>query len=357
MWAGAGLSLAWLGSVLAAVTALDALRRGPAAVGALVVVVSLVAVVPLHVRAIRLMRCRSPPASERSLPAYVVAQAENDPRVTTLQMIPEPNGGLRATLEHGTGTTLDDQSTLDQTRTELTDDEVQLAPSRATSPHAAGSTPRPRCASSGRRSCCSRRRPTRVARRADRGEGAHRPRRQRRAHRGGRDRVRRAVAIRRRRTGCPAAQIPANAGGWVAGLITAIQVIVLGAALLLSIPTGAGREADRRAPRRTRAGGWSPRRPGPPAHRLRRTLRDAGRGCGRRRRRRASSDEPGDRTRPMRPTRAARPPSGRPNPSRPTRHHAESAPQTRRRRHRAQTPRPARTNRRPSGIRRRPRRP
>ena len=37
---------------------------------------------------------------------------------------------------------------------------------------------------------------------ADRGTGAHRPRRQRRAHRGRRDRVRHAVAIRRRRTGC-----------------------------------------------------------------------------------------------------------------------------------------------------------
>ena len=33
--------------------------------------------------------------------------------MTTLRMEPEPDGGLRATLEHGTGTTLDDQSTLD----------------------------------------------------------------------------------------------------------------------------------------------------------------------------------------------------------------------------------------------------
>ena len=39
VWAGAGLSLAWLGLVLAAVTALDALRRGPAVIGAVVVVV------------------------------------------------------------------------------------------------------------------------------------------------------------------------------------------------------------------------------------------------------------------------------------------------------------------------------
>ena len=56
-----------------------------------------------------------------------MAQAEGDPRVTTLRMEPEADGGLRATLEHGTGQTLDDQSTLAQTQTELTDSQVELA--------------------------------------------------------------------------------------------------------------------------------------------------------------------------------------------------------------------------------------
>ena len=67
------------------------------------------------------------PAGERTLPAFVVAEAETDPRVTSLVMQPEVDGGLGATLEHGAGQTLDDQSTLQQTRTELTDDEVELA--------------------------------------------------------------------------------------------------------------------------------------------------------------------------------------------------------------------------------------
>ena len=63
----------------------------------------------------------------------------------------------------------------------------------------------------------------------------------------------------------PAAQIPAGAGGWQAVLITVIQLVVLGATLLLSIPTGAGRERDRRSTvrRATMAAGGRPPEPEP----------------------------------------------------------------------------------------------
>ena len=56
------------------------------------------------------------PADERTVPAFVAAEAETDPRVTTLRMQPVTDGGLRATLERGAGVTLDEQSTLSQTR-------------------------------------------------------------------------------------------------------------------------------------------------------------------------------------------------------------------------------------------------
>ena len=253
VWAGAGLSLAWLGLVLAAVVGA---RRAPARrrplIGAVVVVVSLVAVVPLSF-AIATDAVPLAPASERTLPAYVVAQAEADPRVTTLRMEPEPDGGLRATLEHGTGTTLDDQSTLDADP-DGADRRRGAARrrSRATSRRAADSIPRRPCASSGPRSCCSRRRPTTAAR----------PMQTEARARTALDGNAALVAVGETDFGtlwrfaaaepdAAAAQIPADAGGWLAGLITTIQVIVIGAALLLSIPTGAGREADRRSPRRT----------------------------------------------------------------------------------------------------------
>ena len=126
VWAGAGLSLAWLGLVLAVVFALDALLRGAAVVGGVVTLVSVVAVLPALV-AIATDAVPLAPAGERTLPAFVVAQAETDPRVTSLVMQPGADGGLGATLEHGTGQSLDDQSTLHQTRTELAHDEVELA--------------------------------------------------------------------------------------------------------------------------------------------------------------------------------------------------------------------------------------
>ncbi|RZS67898.1 GT2 family glycosyltransferase [Agromyces ramosus] len=249
IWAGAGLSLAWLGLVLASVSALDALRRGAAAVGALVVVVSLVAVVPLSF-AIATDAVPLAPASERTLPAYVVAQAEADPRVTTLRMEPEPDGGLRATLEHGTGMTLDDQSTLAQTRTELTDEEVQLATVAGNLASRSGFDPEAAMREFGASFVL-------LAPAPDGREATQTEARARTALDGNSA----LVAVGETEIGAlwrfaaaepdaAAAQVPDDAGGWLGALITTIQVIVIGAALLLSIPTGAGREADRRAPRR-----------------------------------------------------------------------------------------------------------
>ncbi|KRE26058.1 glycosyltransferase [Agromyces sp. Soil535] len=250
VWAGAGLSLAWLGLVLASVVALDALRRGAAAAGAVVAVVSLVAVLPAAI-VIATDAVPLAPAGERTLPAYVVAQAEGDPRVTTLRMEPEADGGLRATLEHGTGQTLDDQSTLAQTQTELPDSQVELATIAGNLASRSGFDPEAAMREFGVSFVL-------LAPAADDGRAATQTEARARTALDGNATL---VAVGETDFGelwrfaaaepdAAAAQIPDGAGGWVAGVITTIQVIVIGATLLLSIPTGAGREADRR-PRRT----------------------------------------------------------------------------------------------------------
>lgn len=250
VWAGAGLSLAWLGLVLASVTALDALRRGAALIGSVVTVVAVVAVVPAII-GIAIDAVPLAPAGERTLPAYVVAQAEADPRVTTLRMEPEPDGGLRATLEHGTGETLDDQSTLDQTRTELTDAQVELATVAGNLASRSGYDPEAALREFGVAFVL-------LAPAADDSrEAVQAEARARTALDGNASLV--AVgetdfgALWRYSAALPdaeAARIPADAGGWQAVLITTVQLIVIGAAVLLSIPTGAGRESDRRSPER-----------------------------------------------------------------------------------------------------------
>ncbi|WP_160424562.1 glycosyltransferase [Agromyces seonyuensis] len=112
VWTGAGLSAGLLGLLVAAVCALRALRRylrSPLAVvlAATGVVVSLPLTVVLATGGAGVHS-----ADARTLPAVVTAEAEHDPNVTTLLLVPEEAGGLRATLEHGAGTTLDEQSTL-----------------------------------------------------------------------------------------------------------------------------------------------------------------------------------------------------------------------------------------------------
>jgi hypothetical protein len=252
VWAGAGLSLAWLGLLLAAVVALDATPRGAALVAAAVAVFSIVAVVP-SAAAIAVDAVPLAPSGERSLPAYVIAQAEADPRVTTLLMEPESDGGIRATLEHGTGETLDDQSTLDQTRPELTPDEEELATIAGNLASRSGFDPEAAVREFG---------VAFVLLAPVRDDGREATQVEERA-RTALDANAALVAVGETEfgtlwrftaaePGAAAARIPADAGGWLAVVITTIQIIVIGATVLLSIPTGAGREADRRPTRRDR---------------------------------------------------------------------------------------------------------
>lgn len=259
-----GQSLMWLGLVLAAVVALDGLRRAAAWLAALLVVVTAGAVVPLGV-SMSTGRADVAPAAQRSLPAFVTAEADHDPRVTTLRLVPEGSGGLRATLEHGSGATLDDQSTFAQTRTKLDAGELALAEIAGNLASRGGFD---------------------AARAIDEfgvsyvllgvaGEDAERPEIQTA------DRARAALEANAAlvpvgetdfgtlwrfaaaEPDAPAAQIPARAGAPLTGWIAALQLLVFGAVLLLSIPAGVGREEPGRRPRRPRPERPSRRRPKP----------------------------------------------------------------------------------------------
>lgn len=126
VWSGTGLSLYWLGLVIGfslSVAALPSLRLVPAAVVAVAVAV---AVAPL---ALAFPQGRSEVSTtiDRSLPAYVAAEAQNDPRVGTIVLVPQSDGGVLARLERGAGATLDQQSTLAATGAERTDEVTELA--------------------------------------------------------------------------------------------------------------------------------------------------------------------------------------------------------------------------------------
>ncbi|WP_353828616.1 glycosyltransferase family 2 protein, partial [Agromyces sp. SYSU T0242] len=119
VWTGAALSLMWMGLIAAALLALGTLRRGSAALAALVMAGVLLAVAP-SLAALALGRSAVGPATARTLPAFVEAEAAADPRVGTLRIRPTADGGLRATVERGPGATLDEQSTLASTQRMLT---------------------------------------------------------------------------------------------------------------------------------------------------------------------------------------------------------------------------------------------
>ena len=125
IWPGAALSLAWLGLVGAVVFALAALGRyaiAPALVsaGALTVVVIPLLLAPAFGTSV--VR----PGDGRTLPAYVTAEAGTRSGIGTLVLVPTRDGGLHATLERGTGPVLDNQTTLVQTATRLSDADEEL---------------------------------------------------------------------------------------------------------------------------------------------------------------------------------------------------------------------------------------
>ncbi|WP_308796709.1 glycosyltransferase family 2 protein [Agromyces silvae] len=265
VWTGAGQSLAWLGLIAAAVIGLDGIRRGAPALAAVAGVAAAVAVLPAGL-ALATGAAQVGPAGERTLPAFVVAAADTDPRVTTLRMQPLVGGGLRSWLEHGTGAKLDAQSTVDATRAGLSDDEARLAELTGNLASRSGFDAAAAVEEFGTTFVLLA-----APESAEDREAVASAERARAALDGNPELIPvgdTAFGVLWRfadaPSPAPASAIPPNAAGATGALWTTLQLIVLGAAVLLSIPTGAGREDARQRVRRPK-----------PSRRRDRTAREA----------------------------------------------------------------------------------
>ncbi|MDN3443515.1 glycosyltransferase [Microbacterium sp. APC 3901] len=121
IWPGSGLSLAWVGVTGAALVTLDTALSMPrvrvlsAAVAALSIAVCAVpALAAFHADSSQL---RDGPAS--TLPAYVAAQAGADRQTGTLVLTPQNDGGLATEVAWGGSETLSAQTTILSTATEM----------------------------------------------------------------------------------------------------------------------------------------------------------------------------------------------------------------------------------------------
>lgn len=126
IWAGSALSLYWLGLLGAAVVAIEALGRG----GGLPAFVSGLGLVALAAPLLVGAATGATIVQEnngRMLPAFVSAEAASDPSLGTLELTAQGDGGLAATIHRGTGTTLDEQSTLAATDPTIGEREERVA--------------------------------------------------------------------------------------------------------------------------------------------------------------------------------------------------------------------------------------
>ncbi|TFC88768.1 glycosyltransferase family 2 protein [Cryobacterium sp. TMT4-31] len=259
IWPGAGLSLYWLGLVGAVVFAARGLHR--MAIAPLVVTALALAVVSLPLAgAIPLGTSAVDEGIGRTQPAFVTAEAAVEPRVGTLQIVPQPDGGILATIVRGSGVRLDAQSTLNSTAGTLTDEQTELATLAGNLASQSGLDASADLAKFGIRfvlllpaaaepaewgddigiTQAASDTTTRTTTSLD-GNAALAPVGDTAFGRLWRSDVPTDAAVN--------GQVPADAGG-IFGLVTGlIAVFVIGATVLLSVPTGAGREAVRQAHR------------------------------------------------------------------------------------------------------------
>ena len=262
IWAGAGLSLYWLGLVGAVVFALRGLRRFAIAPAVTVVALLVIVVAPL-VAALPLGTSVVAEGIDRTQPAFVSAEAQTDARVGTLQIVPQPDGGILATIVRGPGATLNTQSTLSSTDVTLSPREEELATLAGNLASRSGLDAAAGLADFGIRFVLLR--PAAVA---PAGPGNTAPVTPAAEETAGRT----TTALDGNAALAPVGDtvfgrlwqyevtdapvptaangaIPANAGGTLGLVFLVIAVLVVGATVLLSIPTGAGPEAVRQASR------------------------------------------------------------------------------------------------------------
>ncbi|MFZ4893258.1 glycosyltransferase [Plantibacter sp. Mn2098] len=126
VWAGAALSLYWLGLVGAATRGLDAIKRNAAIPALVIVLATAVVAVPLVI-AQPLGTSVVAESSGRSLPAYVTAATEHEPRLGTLIITPQADGSIAGVVVRGAGETLEKRSTIVQTARGTTADDQTVA--------------------------------------------------------------------------------------------------------------------------------------------------------------------------------------------------------------------------------------
>ncbi|MBW8872254.1 MAG: glycosyltransferase [Leifsonia sp.] len=126
IWAGSGLSLYWLGLIGAAVLALSAIGRAAVYPAWVAIVTLAVAAVPIGIATLN-GNAVVQESDGRTMPAVVTAKAATQPRTGTLRIVPQPDGGIRADIVRGSGQTLEDQSTLADTERSLTAAQRNLA--------------------------------------------------------------------------------------------------------------------------------------------------------------------------------------------------------------------------------------
>ncbi|MGZ8804133.1 MAG: glycosyltransferase, partial [Microbacterium sp.] len=131
LWPGTGLSLAWLGALGGALVTLDiGLAPRLAAVRGLAAATVMLALVVLALPTLTSMArgtalLTNGPAS--TLPAYVSAAGREDSDVGTIVMTPQNGGGVSSRVVWGGSETLDGQSTMIATRTEVTPADEEVA--------------------------------------------------------------------------------------------------------------------------------------------------------------------------------------------------------------------------------------
>ncbi|MEN0086646.1 MAG: glycosyltransferase [Leifsonia sp.] len=126
IWPGSALSLYWIGLVGAAVLALSALGRAAVYPAWAAIVTLAVIAVPVGIASLNGTSAVAE-SDGRTMPAVVTAKAATQPRVGTLRIVPQPDGGIRAELVRGSGSTLNGQSTLADTERSLTQGQRDLA--------------------------------------------------------------------------------------------------------------------------------------------------------------------------------------------------------------------------------------
>jgi len=126
VWPAAGLSMFWLGLVGAVIVTLEVLGSAVVLPALLVGATTLVLAGPL-LAAPLVGDAAAKESTGRTLPAFVSAEAVEDPELGTLMLTAQPSGALSAVLYRGVGTSLDSQSTLAATSLEVSDEQQRIA--------------------------------------------------------------------------------------------------------------------------------------------------------------------------------------------------------------------------------------